>query len=270
MNKNPLVYLVPIVLVIGTAFGVGIVTGEVTEESDVEVGVDYVAPTIELTDWPTDVTWDDDDLDVEADVTAPGHWNAVDEVKFTAEYTGGEEVGDACGGPQTVTGAIVGEWNEGKATFEGEFDRDGKMLRAGEWEITATVYGTDPDCEDTDTKTTTVESYFEILGVDDAEAEGDPGDELTANDFSVPGNEDPPEIEVKSNDCWCLGEETKEVELTNNNGESFTIDLDYDEPQGDPTLGFETDLLYSGQIPWGQYHSTYDATVTHTLGAQQE
>jgi len=291
MEKKLLVYLVPIVLVIGTAFGVGIVTGE-SEDSDVTVGVDYVGPTIEIISPETCAEYDyDADVDVEANVTAPGHENAVDEVKFTFEYVGGLAAGEAYVGPLTVEGEIDEDgWNEGEATYEGTFELPSgeNMWRAGPWEITATVYGTEGDY-DSDSVAVSVNDFHDLCTTyADGVASGKPGETLDGDDFSIPENEngDQPYILIRSNTNWQLdfgdGEAWYYDEEDGVYTDDYTLDVegDYDQDTGDPVWMPDgptvdgIDINYEVEIPYGHMHGQYSTaegtSVTHTLSSIDE
>lgn len=273
MNKNPLVYLVPIVLVIGTAFGVGIVTGEVTENSDVTVTVEYVPPEIHSIEVSPDAIDYETDVDIDVEIDSPGHGNAVDQVDVKFEWTGDGEEGEGWCLEKSEEDVTINSWEDDGpiGTLETvEFSPCENGWRAGEWTATATVYGDHPDdddCEDSDTEVVTVDSYFNIDSVDDASASGEPGEELKSEDFK--DNGDMPEIKVTSNDDWSLDDPEREVELTNGDGDSFDIDFEYEEDSGAPTWEDSYDLLFSvDPIPWGQADGTYDTTIEHTLGEQ--
>lgn len=269
MKKNVLVYLVPIVLVIGTAFGIGIVIGD-TEDSQVTVDVDYVAPTIEITDYPDFVGWEDN-VEVEALVTTPNHENAVEDVEFEFEYVGGKEAGDAYRGPEKDEDPdIIDDWDKGEATYEGTFELpDGEnMWQAEEWKITATVYGTEDGCEDFDEVDVFVDEYLDIVSVDDGEAVGEPGDELYGDDFNVPGEDYQPQITITSNNNWEL--EFGDYTLVHEEDDTETIPGtgDYDEDSGNAVWEKSININYEVDIPWGAMHGTYtteDDQATHTL-----
>jgi len=273
MKKNVLVYLVPIVLVIGTAFGVGIVIGD-TEDSQVTVDVEYVAPTIEITDHTEFPVEYQDDVMVEATVDAPGHENVVSHVEFEFEYIGEKGAGDAIVWESAEVEIDSGDWSEGEGVFEYTWDdlsTNDDMWRAGEndWEITATVYDENEDPEDDYTvDDLTVESYLEILGAEDGEAVGEPGEHLYGDDFEVPGNDEQPKIEIRSNDNWEL--EFGDFTMVHEDDEDVTIPGtgDYDEAFGKPEWSLETNINYDVEIPWGALHGTYtteDDNATHTL-----
>ncbi len=258
MEKDLLVYLVPIVLVVGTALGTGLVSGDVTAESDVEVEVEYVAPEIEITDYPDFVGWQDD-VYVEAEVTAPGHEHVVDEVVLEFNYTGEKDAGEA------YTYAYKSDlqpedWEEGVGVVDHKWSlEDDEMWRTecdAEWKIKATVYGTEGDY-DYDEKTTNVELYRKINWADDGETSGSPGQNLHGSDFE---NEDGdhPKINITTNDNW-------ELKLTNgkaiheDEGDDYTLYVggDYGQDEGAPVFYKEIKINYDVEIPYGYISGSY-------------
>lgn len=269
MKKNIIAYLVPLVLVMGTAFGIGLVTGDTTEGSDVTVGVQYVAPTINITEYPDPVGYHDD-VNVTAEVTAPGHENVVEEVVFEFNYTGGKDTGEAYTYAYQ-SGLQPEDWEEGVGIVEYTWSlEEGEMWRTdcteGEWSINATVYGTEEDCWDYDEKTTSVELYREINWAEDGEATGAPGEHLYGDDFE---NEDSghPTIKITTNDNWELelGNYTLEHETED---ENISGTGDYEQSLGTPVFEHEIKINYNVTIPYGSIHGTYRTEgdpATHTL-----
>jgi len=300
MQKKLLTYLVPIVLVIGTAFGAGMVVGDDWEEdSDVEVGVDFVEPEIEWVEkkangeviYPNgDNVWLSHDVEiyVKVEIDAPGHDTVVDSVDYKFYYTGDEPAGDAAVNSGWVEADIIDPgWDEGTAEFEGTvtLPENKEMWRYGDvcsWKLDARVTYTDEDGE-TQTKCEVqsygIEEHLNILWADDASASGDPGETLEPEAFQENGEY--PQIKITANSNWQLGDEFQYVDAFVLDGpDGNTIDdedtqLIYDvdtyEDDGvtytfaEPTWESTHNLLYEVEIPFGQMHGTYETTLTHEL-----
>ncbi len=271
MKNKLIVSLVSIILLAGVAFGVGIVTGETTDtaNTDVTVDVEYVPPTITIDSVTQDIGWQDD-VTVEATVTAPGHGNVVDEVVFEFEYVGEQMGGDAVT-EVTKEGLQPSNWVEGEGEVDHTFTlADSEMWRAGDWKVNATVYGTDGNADvNYDTATTSVNEHLEINWAEDGEASGQPGDHLYGEDFHVPGGDKQPEINITANDNWQLEFENFTLEHVNKD-ETITGTGDYDQSLGMPRWKHETSINYDVEIPWGSVDGTYETSednATHILSS---
>jgi len=279
MEKSLLTYLVPIILVIGTAFGAGMVIAD-DEDSDVTVGVGYVAPEIEI-DEPEEgdsFGWQDE-VYIKATVTAPGQDTVVEDIEFEFEYVGEKNAGEAVTNVYE-DGLEVDEWVEDEGQVDHTFVlSDGQMWRAGPWEVTATVYGTEGD-QDSDTEEVAVDDYLKIHWAEDGEASGGQGDELYGDDFDVPDNgipsdnQDHPEINITSNNNWELIL-TPGVAVHETEGDDYTLDVEgsYAYDLGTPVMGDVIEINYYVYIPYGHMHGQYSTaypegeSVHHELKA---
>lgn len=275
MKKNILAFLVPIVLVVGTAFGAGLVFGDETAESDVEVGVDYVAPeiTIDDPDETDDFDWKED-VEIKATVEAPGQDNVFSSVTFVFEYIGELPGGDAETYVHEEELDIDDEWDEGEAevsyTFDLEDDSDKEMWRHGDWEVVAEVYDEKEELADTDEVEVFVNEHLSV-DADDAETVEDVPPGETAEEFVVPETDDDPMIEITANSNWELTFEDGVAVHTEEDSYDIDIEGEYEEDSGYPIYDEEYEIYYEAWIPYGHLDGTYSTdhedgtSVTHLL-----
>jgi len=300
MKKKLLTYLVPIVLVIGTAFGAGMVVGDDWEdESDVEVGVEWVEPTIEWGEkeliYPEEKYISEGEvlpynaqIYVPVEVEAPGHDTVVDRVEYRFWHEDKDVgAGDAVGELDWFEATIVGDWDEGFAMFEGTIELpDGEnMWRYGEsssWTLNARVYYEDEDGNEIHTcisQSYGIEEHLNILWAQDGIAEEvEPGTVLNGDDFHVPGEtEERPKINITSNANWELAfEDGVAYYYDEEDGwtDAHTLDVGggYEEDSGIPTWEQELNLNYNVDVEHGQMHGQYSTeygeSVSHTLSRE--
>jgi len=273
MKKNLLTYLVPIILVIGTAFGAGLaVAGDCTDETDVVVEVKNVPPEIDiLSPEICDGIVPYEDVEIEVKVFSPNHGSAVEDVEIEMKYEGDE---DEHGNLDTEAFASLdngleieweenepwgtvddGEEPEGKVTFEPD-----TMWRFGYWEITATVYGTDGDYYHYDMIWTVAEAYCEVSAddeLDTVETTYKPGESAEFQEGTVT---------VTANYAWELTAEDFEVFDDDPYDGVVKYEGDVDTLTSDPA--YEEEFTFTVEdifIPYGTDPGTYTGTATHTL-----
>ncbi|GEM_PF-1916253 len=279
MDRDIVVYLASLVLIIGTVFGVGIVRGGVQEETQVTIDVGYVPPTIEIIEPGTcEGIGGLENVEIETEVTAPGQDSAVEQVDIWMEYIGDGDPGDADVYAMKEDVPIV-EWDEDLGTVETVIFEPDTMWRFGYWEIGATVYGED-DYYHTHMIWTIAEWYCEIVSAEDGSAVGIPGDTLEGDDFENYEGEIP-QIKITSNAYWNLtfddsyvlegpdGSTHIEGENTKGGYEGQTENL----IEMPPAFEKSYDIHYWVNIPIGQMsgnYSTEEYPAVHTLSKAEE
>jgi len=292
MKKNISGYLVMIILVLGTAIGTGVSIGEqgCQEDTNVTVGVNYVAPLIFIESPETCEGIDPkEDVEIKVKVFSPSQESTVEDVEIEMKYEGEEDehgnldIEDSASlsegeleiywednGPWGTVYEADGDPDDG-VTFEPE-----TMWRFGYWEITATVEGTDGE-SNSDMIWTVAEWYCEIVSADDGSAGGKPGQTLEGDDFENEEGETP-EIMITSNAMWNLtfddsyvlegpeGSNNIEGENTKGGYEGETKDLTEQAPVYEESF----DIHYWVNIPLGQNPGSYSTDAhpaVHTLSS---
>lgn len=271
MQKKLLTYLVPIVLVIGTAFGAGMVVGD-SEDSDVTVGVDCVCPEINDINVVGEIDYDST-VEIEVEIWSPGHANAVDSLHVKWEYHGGEPAGDACTYAEELVDIGTIDWEEDGpiGTVTVEFTPE-NMWRYGEtctWKAIATVHCGCEDCDAYD-EMDVGSSVNEWLNIHWAEngivEEVKPGTTVEGEEFDIMGDvygDDTtrPQIKITSNANWELdfgdglaAHEDAGVE------DILDVEGDYEVNTGNPTWENQLNLDYEVEVPHGHMHGSYSTT----------
>ncbi len=280
MDREISVYLASLVLVLGTFIGAGLVVGAVcTAETNVTVDVDNLPPTIEIIEPGTcEGIGALDNVEIKAEVTAPGHEEAVEQVDIRMEYVGDGTPGDADVYAMKEDVPIE-EWDEEIGTVEKVTFEPETMWRFGYWHINATVYGED-DYFHTHMIWTVAEWYCEIVSADDGSTEGKPGELLKGEDFENDQGENP-QINITSNAYWNLtfddsyvlegpdGSTPIEGENTKGGYEGETENLTYESPVFEQSF----EIYYWVNIPIGQMsggYSTDEYPAVHTLSKAEE
>ncbi len=283
MNKKMFAFILPIVLVIGTAFGAGLVMGDwepCTADTTVEIEVEYEKPTIDVCNVPYFYVECDEDIvipyDDEGVKISSLHHEPVEvtlEV-WSDDYEEGQQ-GDA--GRYAISDTIYVEaenYEDGQAYVGWTFELgDYPFWVEGEWKLKGTM----EYCEDfgdtgnvrTDQKTAfEVEKCCQLDATSELYGEGKPGETVTMDGYIE---------KLCANFAWELSAE--DFYLENENGETLTGVVTYwcedgeewvDYLTGDPMCCDNDPFEFRVQveIPVGTYPGTFEGTATHTLAQQ--
>ncbi len=285
MKKKMLAYILPIVLMIGTTFGAGLVVGENNDwepcqaNTDVGVTVDYEKPTIDVCQVPWFTVECDGDIVIAVDeeegegvkIESPHHEpvEVVLEV-WSDEYDDGEE-GDAVRYAISDTIYVTADcYEEGQAyvgwTFE--LDDEEPFWAAGDWKLKGTMnYFEDfggIGNERTDRKTAfEVEKCCTLVVTDEVSGTGVP-EEIVYMDGDV--------YTLSANFAWELSAAEFDLFLDGDiDGPSLTGSVMYEGDTiltGAPAFEHDYDFEVSVYIGYGTYPGTYEGTATHILGSQ--
>jgi len=294
MKKNMLALIVPIVLVIGTAFGAGIAVGYPCEdETDVEVEVEYVPPELDLCNaWlecqsengemPYDVGCTDDIVIRGMKVYSPHHEEVEVYLEIESDdYSDGEE-GDAVREKaieNTIT-VYPGQYDNGVATFDynsadnGGFNLpDGEPFWvAGRWTLRGHLYVDDEKVEDSEDEKT---GFFEVekcCGLEVTDSLSATGEDALEpdNTFELDGDI----TTLYANYAWELSADDFTLSSTETadtlTGEVlYGEDYDQDTLSGAPVYEFEAedDAVFQIRVhvEFGTDAGTYNGEALHVL-----
>jgi len=287
MKKKLLTYLIPIVLVIGTAFGAGLVVGDnddCTADTNVDIEVEYVPPELDLCssyihcqpidnghEQPFDQECDEDVKIMNMKVYSPHHEEVEVYLEIESEEYGDGEEGDAVRYKEIEDTITVeeGDYTDGVAYFhynsvpgEGFNLGEEPFWVAGLWTLRGHLY---VDGAEVDGSEDEKEGFFEVNKCCDLVAT----ETLPTSDETYEPGEyaefEEGTVTLSANFAWELSAEDFKVFETDDGVVEY-LDPVTGNPAEDHEVAFTVDDIF---IPWGtEGDDTYSGTMTHTLSQE--
>ncbi len=287
MKNRMLAYILPIVLVIGTAFGAGLVVGYPCEaETDVTVEVEYVPPYLDLCnsyivcqsddDMPYEVDCDREYIDiVNMKVYSPHHQEVEVYIEIESEEYGEGDEGDALrykAIEETIT-VTEDDYEDGEDFAWVHYNTipgvgfelgDYPFWVAGLWTLRGHLYVDGEKVEDSEDEKP---GFFEVNKCCDLDVteslsgEGKPGDTVTMDGevFTLSANY---AWQLSAEDFYLYDEDDVAI---------LTGSVEYEEQStltGAPADGHTYEFEVSVFIEVGTAPETYSGTANHILSQQ--